>query len=182
MFFLLFFIPSLAAAHEVHVSAVVEGSKIRGEAYFEGDRPVREGVVKALDPLGEILAETKTDAEGKFTLPARYRCDYRVLVDAGGGHGGEAYVEAEDLPADLPPRAGVPPAEHGHAPHAHAAADSAAPSDELHELQHEIEQLHRALDHYESKRRLTDVLGGIGYIFGLAGVGMYVLSLRKRKG
>jgi nickel transport protein len=179
------FFSSLASAHEIHVFATVEGKTIQGKAYYHDDAPVREGTVKALDSLGEILAEGKADAEGKFSLPVRFRCDYRVLVDAGDGHGGETFVEAEDLPADLPAREGLPPEEHDHAAHTHPAihaGKSPASSDALAGLGKKVDQLRESLECLESKRRLSDILGGIGYIFGLAGLGMYFLSLRNRKG
>ncbi|MBN2577975.1 MAG: carboxypeptidase regulatory-like domain-containing protein [Pirellulales bacterium] len=178
--FPIFFLAPRTSAHEVHVTATVEGKIIRGKAYYHGGVPVREGEVQALDPLGEVLAEAKTDQEGKFTLPLTVRCDYRVLVDAGGGHGGEAFVDAGSLPA----HEGRPPDERPHAAHSHSAlhADDSSLAEEIHDLHHQIAQLQEAFDRYETRRRLSDVLGGVGYIFGLAGVAMYFLSLRKKKG
>ena len=45
----------------------------------------------------------------------------------------------------------------------------------------ELAALRRELRQYEQRIRLRDVLGGIGYIVGMAGVAFYFLGVRRRQ-
>jgi nickel transport protein len=92
-----------ALAHKVVVFATGAGKAIEGEVYFHGGEPAREAKVTLLGPDDQVLGQTTTDQEGKFRVPIRFRCDYRVVADAGAGHGAQYTVPADELAADLPP-------------------------------------------------------------------------------
>jgi len=174
--------PTAAAAHEINVFASVEGHTIRGKATYHEGEPVRNAVVKAISPAGEEIGQTKTDDEGRFALDARLRCDHRLLVDTGDGHGGAYTLRAEALPKDLPE--GDAAQAHDHAkPREHPAAVAAEESahEHLEEIHDEIVQLREQLDAYEHRARLTDILGGIGYIAGITGVAYYYLGARRKR-
>jgi tRNA-Thr(GGU) m(6)t(6)A37 methyltransferase TsaA len=93
-----------AFAHKMYVFAISEGSTIHGEVYFQDNVPALQVKVTVLDSAGEVLGETTTDANGKFSFTARFRCDHRLLAEAGPGHAAEFIVEAASLPENLPPR------------------------------------------------------------------------------
>ncbi|MDY0169298.1 MAG: hypothetical protein RBS80_22330 [Thermoguttaceae bacterium] len=181
-----------AAAHSLHLFAEGDGALIRGKAYFHGGSPAKDIQVTAFDPEGRKLGQTRTDAQGAFTLPAPFRCDYRLLAATEDGHGAEFRVRAEELSASLPaPGAHVDPAEH-------AEPDEAVPTDpapaalpspspatgttvvELAAIRNQLSALRQQLAEYEHRTRLRDLVGGIGYIFGLAGVAFYVAARRAR--
>ena len=170
---------STAAAHGIHLSAHAHGDSIHGSAHFNDDTPVRGAKVLALDSTGEKIAETETDQQGEFTVKAKYRCDHRLLLDTGDGHGAEYLVTAAQLSPDLPAREGVAvttsaaPLSSATHQHTHAAGG------DLEALHDEVRQLREQLTQYERRVRLRDVLGGIGYIVGIFGVAYYVLA-RKR--
>jgi nickel transport protein len=180
-----------AFAHVVNVFAVVEGKTIRGEVYFRGGAAAQDAKVEAFDPQGRKLAETTTDREGKFSLPARLRCDHRLLARAGEGHAGQYTVEAAEFPDDLPlpegaaDTPGQKPSPPTTSP-APAAPPAALPSDaRLKELveaavDRQVVPLRRQLDRFEHTLRLRDVLGGIGYIFGIMGLLFFFLGRRSR--
>ena len=168
-----------ASAHEIHVVAHAHGTTIHGEAYFHGKAPARDAKVTAFDSAGARIGETTTDEEGRFSLQAKYRCDHRLLVDAGDGHGAECVVAAAGLPDSLPAR--------NHAPLTHASLGRAplslaAPSQDavLEVIRAEIAGLRDTLELYERRTRLRDILGGIGYIVGIAGVAFYLLGVRRK--
>jgi nickel transport protein len=161
------------------VFATVEGKIIHGKANYHDGTPVKNGDVKALDRAGEEIGRSKTDEEGKFTLEARFRCDYRILVDAGDGHGGEYAISAALLPADLPPRN---PGDASESAHSHVPNSDSALLSEIHA---DVDALQEQLNEYEHRLRFRDILGGIGFIVGIAGAayGYYYLGLcNKRKG
>ena len=45
--------------------------------------------------------------------------------------------------------------------------------------EHQVRPLQEQIQHYENKIRLHDVVGGIGFIVGLAGVSFYFAGKRK---
>jgi nickel transport protein len=180
-----------AFGHVVNVFAVVEGKTIRGEVYFRGGVAAQGAKVEAFDPQGRKLAEAMTDQEGKFSFPVRFRCDHRLLAQAGEGHAGQYTVEAAELPeglplpegeADTPGQEPAPPAA------SPARSDPAAglPGDaRLKELieaavNQQVVPLRRQLDRFENTLRVRDVLGGIGYIFGIMGLLFFFLGKRNK--
>lgn len=186
-----------AMAHKLNVWATVEGRTIRGETYFRGGTPAQGAKVTAYGPDGKQLGRATTDAEGKFSLVATSRCDHRLVVDAGAGHGGEYTVRADELPEDLPGVAGGAESARANVPSREPkpAADSAstpqppaAPADAAElkamiesALQRKIAPLERKLYEYQQRIGLRDIIGGIGYIVGLAGLWFYFLGTKKKR-
>jgi len=180
-----------AFGHVVNVFAVVEGKTICGEVYFRGGVAAQGAKVEAFDPQGRKLAEATTDEEGKFSLPVLFRCDHRLLAQAGEGHAGQYTVEAAELPDDLPlPDGGAntlgqerpPPAVSPTPSDAPAALPGDARLKELIEaaVDRQVVPLRRQLDHFENTLRVRDVLGGIGYIFGIMGLLFFFLGRRSK--
>ncbi len=176
-------VPTPACAHKLNVFASAEGKTIRGKVYFSGGTPAQDVAVTALGPAGQPIAQAKTDQEGRFTIEARFHCDYRLLAETGDGHGGEFTLTASVLPNDLPPPPGGDPKEAIESqrplvPPASAPSPSAAPvsSDQLQALRAEIVRLEEQLNAREDRLRLTDILGGIGYIAGITGAAYYYLA------
>lgn len=181
---------SPAAAHSLHVFAEGDGATIRGKAHYHGGSPAKDARVRAFSPDGRNRGETRTDAQGAFSLPVTVRCDYRLLVVTDDGHGAEFRVPAEELSADLPPLApDADAAKHGHSEGTSPAPPTLEPppvlpngdgrvTDELAAVRGQISALRQQLAEYEQRIRLRDVIGGIGYIFGLAGVAFYIAARR----
>lgn len=163
--------------HQIHVVAHARGAMIQGEAYFRGKIPARNVKVTALDPAGRIIGQTRTDEQGKFTLEAKYRCEHRLIVDTGDGHGAECTVAAGQLPDSLPTRS---PATHAHLS-PNEGRRSPADNQQLEVIRAEVAALRDELKQYEQRTRIRDVLGGIGYIFGLSGIVFYFLGVRRKR-
>jgi len=177
------------------VFAAVEGKTIHGKANFHDGTPVRNAVVKAFDPSGEEIGRTKTDDEGIFILEARFRCDHRLLVDAGDGHGGQYTIPAKALPADLPPHEPVvsstdsthsddkSDSQQSREQQADAAADSKLDKNLLAEIHADVDALQDQLNEYEHRIRFRDILGGIGFIVGIVGAayGYYHRGLLQKE-
>jgi nickel transport protein len=102
--------PEPANAHKVVVFATCTGKTIDGEVYFQGGAAARNVRVTLVGPEDQVLGETTTDDEGRFTFPVRFRCDHKLLADAGEGHAAEYTVPADELPDGLPPLGGSEPA------------------------------------------------------------------------
>jgi nickel transport protein len=176
-----------ASAHRLNVFAHALGEKILGNAYFRGGTPARSVKITALDPSGRELGRTTTDDQGNFMLQARQRCDYRLVAETDDGHGGEYTLSAGELPAGLPPGESAPaqtPAASSRAKQVKPDTETTAasnPAVELAEIKQQVIALRRQLDEFENRLTLRDVLGAIGYIFGLAGVAYYILGIRRKR-
>lgn len=192
-----------AAAHKVTVFATADGKVIQGDVYFRGGEPARDVRVTAVGPQGETLGEAKTNEEGKFRIAVRFRCDHRLIADAGEGHGAEYTVRAEELPDDLPAPGGAegssnersgesePASSDGHRKDETAqpgsteglrgAASREDLQGEIRALTRQIVELRRDLDEQRSQLRLQDVLGGLGYILGITGALFYFLGVRRKE-
>ncbi len=183
IFFLIFLSSSSVLAHNMEVFATVEGKTIQGKASFHDGTPASNADVRAFDPAGEEIGRTKTDDQGKFSLPARFRCDHRLLVDTGDGHGAEYTILAKTLPADLPPHG--PAVDSAEQAQAHSENDVKGSHDSalLKEIHADVDALQDQLDQYEHRIRFCDILGGIGFIVGLAGAayGYYYRGLLRNK-
>jgi nickel transport protein len=126
------------------------------------------------DGGGKIVAEERTDSNGRFALLAPIRTDLTVIVDAKDGHVARFDIPAAHLPDTLPAgddeeTATTPTAEAGNRKPADAYA--AASADEIDAVvARQIAPLAERFDSLESSLRLRDVLGGLGYIVGIFGL------------
>ncbi|MDZ7620321.1 MAG: carboxypeptidase-like regulatory domain-containing protein [Patescibacteria group bacterium] len=189
---LLFLAVSPAAAHSLHLFAEGHGTVIRGKAYFRGGSPAANLQITAFDPGGRAVGDTKTDTQGTFTFDAPFRCDYRLLATTSDGHGAEFLVSAAELSAELPlpepagnsPNGGTPaeppPANPALAELGDDPGTTGPLADELRGLRVQLTALRQQMAEYEQRTRLRDVLGGIGYILGLAGLAFYLAARRAR--
>ena len=192
-----------AAAHRVRLFATVEGDTIQGYGYFSKSSRTKNCPLIFYGPRGKELGRVMTDGNGEFSYRVRVKCDHKLVLKAGEGHQAEFLIRAGELPDTL----GVPQNTGGPAePTAKAApkqADPALPpgraapsggtldpaelsrivssavARETEPLKKQLTALRRQLDEYEAKVRWHDVLGGIGFILGLAGVGLLVMNRRR---
>ena len=179
-----------AFAHRVKVYAWSEaGNTIRGEVYFPGGGKAKNVTVEVYAPGDRKLGETKTDDAGGFVFRARYHCDHKFVVNIGDGHGATYVLKADELPRSLPALQGAG-AHADQAPTAEAASaqqPATAPDDISPAAQRLVEEaiirqvvpLRRQIEAYEEKVRLRDVVGGIGYIVGIAGIVFYFKASAK---
>jgi nickel transport protein len=186
--------PTSAYAHKLYVFPdSIEGATIHGRAYFPGDVPAQHSDVIVRDASGRELGRSKTDDNGKFTFTAREHVDLYLVAETPDGHVGTYTIHAAELPDSL--LAGGPPAGSGaqvasqatdHAGVPAAAAreepELASVRDRLAELSTQIQLLRRQASESDERLRFRDILGGIGFILGLAGVAFYMKARRGRTG
>jgi len=161
-----------ALAHRLKLFATQSGEQIEGEAFFIGGGRPDGATVIIHDPAGTELARLTTDAQGAFRWKTPHPDAYRISVDSGDGHAATLTLAS---PAAAPP----PPPQ---------ASSPAAPLEDSHQIEAAVERaLARRLDpliaaqiETESHLRLNDLIGGIGYIIGLAGLGLAWKARQKR--
>ncbi len=174
----LLFLPCLAQAHKIHVFAWVSGNTVTVESSFSGNRPLINGTVTIQDSKSKaILLEGTGDKNGIFTfaIPALAReekMDLLVVVSGSEGHQSQWLVAADEYLSTQPP-VNVP-----------AQAPATVDNDELKEmirqiLSQELAPIKRSLAAAENRKPgFRDIIGGIGYLLGLAGL---VAWLKNRR-
>lgn len=184
-------------AHKVRIFAWEEAGEVRTESKFSGGRAAQNVTVSVLDiATGEQLLSGRTDEKGLFSfpLPESEARELEIIVDGGDGHKnswkhtlqGSSPVHSSPLPSTesatkkhTQPGDGVS-----------SLKEPVTPSVDAEELTRVIEEvLERKLgpirktlaENSESGPTLQDILGGIGYIFGLAGIAAYMQSRKKKE-
>ena len=176
-----------AQAHKLKVFATGEGKAIAGYVYFPGGGRAKGVTVVALGPAGQKLGEATTNDQGEFTIEARFRCDHTLVAQTADGHKASYLVEAAELAGDLPALGAASPATATPSEPAPAEPPTLLPAGDAQiealverAVSKQVRPLREQLERYEEKVRLRDVIGGIGYIVGLAGLAFYFLGSSRR--
>lgn len=121
-----------AFAHRVHVFADWVDGILEGEGYYSRGNPARDAIVSAYCvETGLGLAETRTDAKGRFTFRLDPEKPIRLVMNAGQGHQAQYIVssqfsEQEDAQQSLESTTKV--AERDNAINAEAAKMNSSPN------------------------------------------------------
>ncbi len=176
-----------ASAHKLKVFATAIGADISGYGYFApGGRAQDSDVTVTTD--GKVVATLRTSSEGEFAFTAKSRTDHIFSVDAGDGHVATYRIAADELPETLgaggvaqTPLAGTQqrPQILPLGPTPMSAAEIRAMVEQG--VAHQLRPLREQIDAWQEKLWLHDILGGIGYIVGLAGLAFWLSANRKLK-
>lgn len=175
-----------AHAHKVMVFGYLEGGQVRLEGYFADGKKAEDSLVEVFDTEGRKLLEGKTDGKGMFSFEMPNVPEVKIVLSASMGHRAECTVRRDASPrrgtADGAPVAAVA-GKPGPAP---PAANSPAVGEDRiraivsEELDRKIAPLAREMALLgQAGPSFRDVVGGIGYIAGIAGLLMYFRSRRK---
>jgi len=183
--------PGPCLAHKVILNAWIEGGQLGAEVAFSDGSPASGAVVGVFDPeTGAELFSAKADEQGvvEAALPLEaFAGNGGLLVvgNAGAGHRAERLLPAREVDGPRKTREREETGE-PHAPEpspAGGAVDDAALEALVRqavrtELAPLLREVRAGNDHGP---RLQDVVGGIGYILGLAGLLMLVKGRQGRK-
>ena len=175
MFLAFFFCSAPTWAHRINLFAYVEGGQIVGEVYFADGSPTKGAQVELLSPAGQPLAEAKTNAEGRFTLPLPDLPEVKIVAQAQMGHRAEMTLRLGQGAAPRAPLAQGP------------TAKSDSPPEDLarlvrEEVRREVLPLRTLLEEILKELRqpgLKDIFAGLGYILGLSGWFLWFKSRRS---
>jgi nickel transport protein len=173
---------SNAYGHKVYLFAWIDGDTVYTESYSSGNKKVRGGLVTVFDPAGKKLFEGNTDEKGGYSFKSPGNTDLRIVLEAPMGHKAEFLLKADDVsgtqisqkPATSNQRSEVPSSSVG-------MMDIGQVKTLMEEtLDSRLRPILRTLAKIQEGRGpgLTEIIGGIGYIFGIMGL---ILYLRGRK-
>ena len=175
-----------ALAHRVNVFAFVDGGDIVVECSYSKSKRVNRGSIEVRDAASDaVLLTGETDENGHFRFPVPEAAKaagtgLRIVLRAGEGHQNDWVVEASEfMPETAPTQESAAPK---------TAVASAAPTattpvgltrSDVEEvvnaaLDARLAPIRRALlEQTEQGPGLREIIGGIGWIFGLVGVAAY---------
>ena len=185
-----------AQAHKVRIFAYGEGNSIVGETAFSNGRAPKDSEIIVQNAASaRPLLTCRTDDHGQFRFPIpeearRGHLDLRIIINVGEGHRGEWLLEAEEYLgdgecesvsiSDQERVAVVAPAS--------KARETISADEELirrvveEAMDKKLGPIKRMLAEGRNQGpSLQDILGGIGYILGLAGIIAYFRSKKGEK-
>ena len=193
-----------ADAHRVNVFAWVEGNTIYTTSKFSGGRAAQKSLIEVYDSRKNLLLSGRTDAAGAFSFPIPKIDDLEIVLEAGTGHRGTWQIRKNEIEATQGDQSGEqksPPSEpkptpttltERSEPQDHHNTSECSPETAA-KLEKVIEEtISRTLDRKlhplmtmiaetrNPKPGFREILGGLGYIFGLIGVAAYVHSRRRK--
>lgn len=175
-----FFFPGTACAHKVNLFAYYDDGSVFTESYFPDGAPCRSARISVREEGGQVIAEGTTDREGLFSFPYEGAGSMKISLNAGDGHGAEItfQVEGGKSVQTVPER----PSGAERLPEAGSFVDVQAVrlilEEELAPLRRSVDQIRKKLE----RPTLDKVVGGVGWIVGLAGAYLWGVSRGGRRG
>ena len=170
-----------ALAHKVMIFAWVEGDTVFTESKFSGGKKVIHAPVVIFDKDGKKLLEGKTDNKGEFSFKIPKISDLRIVLNATMGHKAEWTVPESEV------RESAAIVVNNNAPEPSGSIEVGLSKEEVRKivedsLDKKLRPIVRMMtESKNTKPTLTEIFGGIGYIFGLMGVALYFMSRGKKR-
>lgn len=170
-----------ALAHKATIFAWVEGDTVFTESKFSGGKKAINAQVFVFDRQGKQLVKGKTNNKGEFSFKIPKLTDLRIVLNAGMGHKAEWIIPESEIReasglfetersdvSSQPITAGLNKEE---------VRDLIEKS-----LDKKLGPIIRMLTESQAKGpSITEIVGGIGYIFGLMGVALYFKNRGKQR-
>lgn len=180
-------------AHKIRTFAYESGGQIITETVFNSGRPAKGAIIKVMTTADDLVLSGKTDENGifSFAIPQKaqeQQLDLNIIADVGEGHRGSWLLSAADYLAEVAVEE-TPAAESIKQTATHPNNREPEDSKICMELEQRLEQLiiseispiKRELAEQQTQNvGLKDILSGLGYIFGLAGIILYYQSKKTR--
>ena len=190
---LMLLIGSNALAHKVNVFAYAEDGMVHTESYFSDGRKVIDSTVEVFDAKNnKLLLTGRTDKNGEFSFKIPQATGLRIVLTASMGHKNE-YFLSEDEVRDAIGIAKVPeksPPERVETEKMEELPETKTQvyGERLEALMEQVVEKKTApimkkllkIEEQMQKPSLRDIIGGLGYIVGLMGIGIYFRYKRKR--
>jgi nickel transport protein len=173
-----------AFAHKVYLYAWVEGNTVYTESYFSGGVKVDNGLIQVFDPAGKKLLEGHTNAKGEFSFRIPEKTDLRIVINASMGHRSEYILKADELGGSSASETGNKPAVD--VTKTEPSAPVQVNADEIRKIVDEsldsrLRPIARSIARLQEEKGpgFTEIIGGIGYIFGIMGLLLYFRNRKK---
>jgi nickel transport protein len=182
---------STALAHRVILFAYAEEDTVFTESYFSDGKKCHNSRIEVFDTFGNKLLEGKTDKNGQFSFKPPKRTDLKIILTASMGHKDEYIISAGELQGEA---AGGPRESESHNTARKVfQTEKGSPTRQL--TPREVEQIRTVVEEALEEKlgpvmrllakpqtegiSFVQVMGGIGFIFGIMGIILYFRSRRE---
>lgn len=171
-------------AHKLNMFAYVEGDQVFVEGYFADGKKAKNSEIAVLQNDGKVLVESKTNEEGQFSFPVKEKTDLKIVLNAGLGHQTDYLLTAAEITGETENGAPSGTEEEVAAATVTGGTTSALPPNQLKRIVHQavaeaMKPLAKEIDELKNHTSVTQIVGGIGYIFGILGIVAYMQSRKK---
>ena len=186
-------------AHKVNIFTYVEGNKVYTESYFNDGKKCVSSKMEVFDNQGNKWLEGLTDQEGNFSFEIpQEEGDLKIVLTASMGHRAECIIRADELrnttglvqenlkePTSKESTESILVYKMGEE---NKVVSPEISSQNLKEVQLLIENIldekltpvmREIKKSQEDKISPTEIIGGIGYIFGIFRIIAYFLNRKK---
>jgi nickel transport protein len=170
-----------ALAHKVTIFAWVEGDTVFTESKFSGGKKAVNAPVVIYGKDDKKLLEGKTDNKGEFSFKIPKVTDLRVVLNAAMGHKAEWMISEKEI------REAGPIVEEKSTAESSGSITGGLSKEEVRKivedsLDKKLRPIFRMMvESKNSKPSITEIIGGIGYIFGLFGVVLFFKNRSKKR-
>lgn len=183
---------TVAKAHNVVGTIYVIADSIEGEVGYSNGVMADAGLtVTIVNEAGAEIGTTTTVDGGIFSfVPTTYE-NHTFIVDMGSGHKTELTIDKSELPdalktagtaSDSTTPTSTAPSQSASALPLNAGISAAELSKAIEiAVAKQVKPLDKSINELKNKAGWRDVIGGIGYIFGLCGVGIWLTSRKNSK-
>ena len=174
-------------AHKVNVFGYREVNCIIGEAYFSDGSPCKKCLVEIYDKQGKKIAQTTTDERGKFKVLVNEKGSVKIKLIAGEGHLAEYEIEGLKEVTEKNQASSQKEISKKIVKSKNSQIQTSISKDELKKIVREvvaeetecIKSILMDLKKDMNKAKIHEIIGGIGYIFGIWGI-IALLKTRKK--
>jgi len=188
-----------ALAHKVTIFAWVEGDTVHTQSKFSGGKKAKGAPVTVFDTEGNKLIEGKTNKNGEFSFKIPKKSGLKVVLHAAMGHAAEWIIPVEEITTVPALKSSAPSSDVKTKPETMSDLTDVNTAGELlvstssgitkQEIKDLIEAsldkklapvINMVANLQDRGPGITEIFGGIGYIFGLAGIALYFANRRKK--
>jgi len=163
-------------AHLLKIFATAQGDRIQGSVYFAGGTPAPLAQIELSTTDGHPLAQLQAGKDGEFSYQVGASTGVLLTAETGEGHFAKWTIEPSELTGPTTDHNKHPDKVEQH------SANQAVPNNDIElAIARQITPLRKQLVSLEEHIRFQDILGGLGYILGLAGFAAWHYS-RKKEG
>ena len=189
-----------AFAHKVTIFAWVEGDTVYTQSKFSKGKKVKGAPIIVFDSRGNQILAGKTDEKGMFSFKVPQKNDLKVVLQASMGHRAEWMIPAEEIISATSHKSSIPETDEQAVTNKSFASAGVKTVRELSgatttglqkkEIQELIDAsldkklapiINMLANAQNREPGITDIIGGIGYIFGLVGIALYFANRRKKE-
>lgn len=167
-------------AHKIILYAYIEGDQIIAEGGFGDGSPAKNAEITVYNQAGDLLASGKTDENGISEITIPQKTDLKLKMNAGMGHQAEYSLAASELP-EINNNDKIKAKSESELTVSNSLSENELRQIISQELAKKLQPIKKSLIKAEQNTGpgFTEIIGGIGYIFGLMGVVMYFKSKKE---